>query len=493
MTDGRSVSGADTAMDARAAAEGLFAPGRRELTVGLVLTVTIVASESLAVGTVMPIVAEELGDLHLYGWAFSAFFLGSLVGIVVAGGLLDRGGLRGPLAVGLGLFTVGLLLGGLAPSMPVLVAARLLQGLGAGAVPPVAYVAIGRSLPETLRPRMFAVLSTAWVIPGVLGPSVAGLVVQVASWRWIFLGLLPLVVVAGTVTLGALRSVPPAPPSEHDAARSNVGRIPLAIAVAIGAGVTLAGLTATGALGLAAIGVGVLILGPTFRALSPPGTLRLARGVPAAIALRGVLTFAFFGADVYVPYLLVQARGLEAWTGGLAFTAATLTWTGGSWIQARLAARFGTRAFVGFGFGLLAVGVAITMSVVFVGVPWPVAVVGWSIAGLAMGLSYSPLSLAVLRDAPVTEQGSASAALQLSDVLGTALGTGVAGAIVAAAERTVAADGGPSGPVLGDLSGAAIGIVAAFGLSIVVAVAGWIATRRLSSRPTAPATASSTT
>ena len=152
-------------------AGSLWRADRRALTIGLVLTITLVGFESLAISTVMPIVARELGGLELYGWVFSAFFLGSLIGIVVVGGAIDRGGLAVPYATGLGLFAIGLLAGGLAPSMPVLVGARFVQGLGAGAIQPIAYVAIGRTLPESLRPRMFATLSTAWILPGVVGPG----------------------------------------------------------------------------------------------------------------------------------------------------------------------------------------------------------------------------------------------------------------------------------------------------------------------------------
>ena len=128
--------------------DSLWRPDRRALTLGLVLTITLVGFESLAISTVMPIVAKELGDLELYGWVFSAFFLGSLIGIVVVGGAIDRGGLAVPFAIGLGLFAMGLLIGGLSPSMPILVGARFLQGLGAGTIQPIAYVAIGRTLPE---------------------------------------------------------------------------------------------------------------------------------------------------------------------------------------------------------------------------------------------------------------------------------------------------------------------------------------------------------
>ena len=88
--------------------------------------------------------------------------------------------------------------------MWVLVAGRCLQGLGAGAVPAVAYVAIGRSLREAQRARMMAVLSTAWVVPGIVGPGVAAAVAHLFGWRWVFLGLIPLVAVAGPIAVPAL-------------------------------------------------------------------------------------------------------------------------------------------------------------------------------------------------------------------------------------------------------------------------------------------------
>ena len=117
---------------------GLMAPQRRALTVGLVLTVTFVASEALAVVTVMPVVARDLGGLRLYGWVFSGFMLGSVIGIVAAGREADRRGPAVPFVAGVALFGSGLALAGLAPSMGVLVAGRVLQGLGAGAAPSAA-------------------------------------------------------------------------------------------------------------------------------------------------------------------------------------------------------------------------------------------------------------------------------------------------------------------------------------------------------------------
>ena len=289
---------------------GLWSPGRRGLTVGLVLTVTLVAFEALAVSTVMPIVARELRGLELYGWVFTAFMLGSLIGIVLVGGLIDRRGLGAPFAAGIGLFAVGLIVGGLAPSMEVLVAARFLQGLGAGTVPPIAYVAIGRSLPEHLRPQMFATLSTAWVLPGVLGPALAGIIGEAVGWRWVFLGLLPLIVVSSAIAFPAVRRIGPDPSDAANAATLRQ-RGPLAVLVALGTGLLLAGLTSGQPLQLALLGsLGTALAVFALRRLTPAGTLRAARGLPAAVLMRGIITFAFFAVDAYVALALVEWRGL---------------------------------------------------------------------------------------------------------------------------------------------------------------------------------------
>jgi MFS family permease len=417
---------------------GLWSPARRSLTVGLVVTVTLVAFEALAIATILPIVTRELGDLHLYGWVFSAFFLGTLLGTVLLGGMADRRGLVLPFALGLGLFAVGLVAGGLAPSMLILVVGRFVQGLGAGAIAPIAYVAIGRTLPEALRAQMFAVLSTAWVLPGLIGPAIAGLIGEATSWRFVFLGLLPLIAVSGALTVSALGRIPEAvratvTPTNAGSAVPNGHRVRWAFVIVGGAALATAGLTSVSLLpGLPLIGVGILLTVRAFMALTPPGTLRAAAGLPAAVLLRGVLTFAFFAADAYVPLALQDWRGTSATVSGIVLTAATLAWTAGAWIQARGIVRFGARRFVRLGFATVALGIVGFAAVLSPAVPIVVGIGAWAVAGLGMGLAYSTLSLVTLREARVEEQGAASAALQMSDVLGTALGTGVGGALIAA-------------------------------------------------------------
>src|SRR5690349_17688946 len=119
-SQGTTTTGGTTRAPAGTRSMGsLWSPERRNLTVGLVLTITLVAFEALAVSTVMPIVARELHGIELYGWVFTAFMLGSLIGIVLVGGLIDRRGPGGLSRVGIGLAANGLSVGVLAPSVPV--------------------------------------------------------------------------------------------------------------------------------------------------------------------------------------------------------------------------------------------------------------------------------------------------------------------------------------------------------------------------------------
>jgi MFS family permease len=432
-----------TAPAAEPEAGGVFAPSRRALTSGLVLTITLVGFEALAVATVLPVVERDLGDLSLYGWVFSAYLLASLVGTVVAGREADRRGPGPPFAVGCMLFAIGLVAGGLAPTMPLLVLARVVQGLGAGVVPAVAYACIGRSYPASARPRMFAVLSTAWVVPALVGPALAGLVARGLGWRWVFLGLVPLVAIAAVMTLPALFRIGPAPQLDPDPdSDANLPDVPAgaktsdAVLVAVGAGLVIGGLTASEIPWLmpVLVAAGVLLGLPPFIRLVPTGTLRARAGLPADVLARGVLTFAFFGTDAFVPLAIQNVRHESVTYTGIVLTTSTLSWTAFAWVQQHYVHRLGPRFFVRLGFCCIAVGIVGVAATLSPSVPvWTVAV-SWSIGSAGMGFAYAPLSLVMLDAAEPGREGAASAALQLSDQLGFALGTGVAGAAVALGE-----------------------------------------------------------
>lgn len=437
----------------------VFGPGRRLLTAGLILTVTLVAFESLAIATVMPSVEADLGDLQLYGWVFSAFFLGSLVGIVIAGRLADAVHPVVPFLIGLVVFGAGLVVGGLAQSMLMLVFGRALQGLGGGALPAIAYVCIGRAYPSEIRPRMFALLSTAWVVPALLGPTLAKALADALTWHWVFLGLLPLLAVCGTMAVLGVRRLEA--PDELSASRG--ASLWDAALVAVGGGCLLAGLDRADLVSATALVVVGLALGvPALRRLTPPGTLRAKRGVPTAVLTKGTLTFAFFAADAYIPLAFETVRDTS---GAVVLTAGAVFWTAGSWTQERFVRRVGPRRLVTIGFALIATGVLTTMGVLFTSVSPYLGVVTWGIAGFGIGIGYAPLALTVLAGAEAGTEGAATSGMQLCDTLGSALGTGAAGALVAIGAR-VGWDVEP-------------GIALVYGLALTMALLGLVIARRL--------------
>ncbi len=338
----------------------------------------------------------------------------------------------------------------------------------------MAYVAIGRSLREVQRARMLAVLSTAWVVPGVVGPAVAAAVAHLFGWRWVFLGLIPLVAVAGPIAVPALVRLGrsgPGPADEH--------RVADAVRTAAGAAFVLAALGSRSlllALGLA--GAGALVGLAPLRRLLPPGTLHAARGLPATILSRGLLTFAFFGADAYVTLTITTVRHHSILVSGAVVTACTLAWTAGSWIQARLNQQWEGARLVRVGLLLILAGTAGMAWQLHPGVPVWEAFVAWTAAGLGMGLSYAPTSLMMLRAAPPGREGWASASLNLADVLGIALGVGAGGAAVAAASSGTR-------PVAG-------GVLIAFAVAALAAVLALVIAGRLPGslerRPARPVT-----
>ncbi len=457
------LAGADTSVTAP---DGVWAPARRRLTTGLVLTITLVAFEALAIATIMPVVSDDLGGLGLYGWVFSGFFLGNLLGIVLAGEAADRRGTRAPFLAGLILFSLGLVIGGSAQSMPMLVAGRVAQGVGAGVIPAVAYTSVGRGYPPELRPRVFAVFSSAWVVPGLVGPAAASAIERWSSWRVVFLALLPMVVVAAAMTLPALSGRPPAGEPGFPAVTSSRGRRRDAVVLVAGVALVLGGLGAHQvALTVALVVAGALPAAWAFVRLVPTGTVALRRGMPAAVGVRGILTFAFFGTDAYVSLAMTAARDQPTWVAGAALTGATLAWTAGAWIQQRLVGERGPAWLVRRGFAVLALGIAGLLVAVYSSVPVAVGIAAWTVAGLGMGLAYAPLSVTVLGTAAPGQEGSASASLQLTDVLGVSLGTGLGGVFVALGD-------GRAWDTSSSLS-------LAFAVTLAVAVAGMLAARHL--------------
>ena len=410
-----------------------WSPEQRLLTVGLASMVTAVAFEGMAVPTVLPDTLADLGGLAWYGWAFSGFWLANLVGITLAGAESDHAGPIGPFILGTAGFALGLGVAALAPSMEVVVLGRIIQGLGAGAISAVIYVAVARGYDAAAQPRMIAVISSAWVVPGLVGPLIAGTIAEQSTWRWVFGGLAPLLPLAAVPVVVSLRGLP-RPMAAGAGARLGAARD--ALLLALGSGLALSALSVGHpVLGLVLAVVGIIALHPPLRRLLPEGTLSARPGRGAAVAALALISIAFLGAEAFVPLAVSSVRNAGVVAGGLALTAAAVTWATGSWVQARLAGRGARRSLVAAAFSLVLVGIAVVTTVPLTSVPIWVASAAWAVAGLGMGLGYSTLTLMTIESASPGAEGAAAAAVQLGNTLGIAAGTGIAGGIVSLVAR----------------------------------------------------------
>ncbi|MFP5367938.1 MAG: MFS transporter, partial [Actinomycetes bacterium] len=400
---------------------GAMSASLRPLTVGVIAIITCAAFEAMAVVTAMPSVASELNGVSSYGLAFSMYLTASLLGSVLGGIWCDRSGPRRALAAGMGLMVAGLVVSGTAPAFWIMTSGRAVSGLGGGFMIVAVYVIIAKAYPQRVQPVVFGWLAAAWVVPSLIGPYVAGVLAEQASWRWVFLGVAPVVAAAfllvwpRTAPL-SVKGQPPAPPGR--AARRHAGTGVLLAGGVFAAQFALTEIAARGFPGsvegwlLSALGIaGFAAAALAFPRLLPPGTVRLSPGLPSVIATRGLLTVAFFGAEAFVPLMLVSARGLDASTAGLALSAAAIGWSAGSFVQARVGFRRQWLLVIGSSLLTLCIGgLALAAAA---GVPFWVLVLVWSTAGFAMGLTLSSTSVLVLKLSAVPEQGRNSAALQL--------------------------------------------------------------------------------
>lgn len=406
----------------------IWAPSLCKLTLGLTLVVVATAFEALAVATILPTTLDELGGLAFYGWTFSAFMLANIVGITVGGSESSRFGLSPLFIAGNVLFCGGLVVSGFAPAMLVIVLGRVLQGFGAGLLSTVAYASIARAYTVEQQPRMLATLSSAWVVPSLIGPGIAGVVAEHSSWRWVFLGLVPLPLIAAALALPGLHGLAKGEPT---APRTR--QLWLALELGTGATMALTGFSlATWQLGLACVAIGGGITVHALQQLLPRGTLTARAGLPAAVASMALITFAFFGTEAFLPLALSRIRHEPVLLSGLALTSAALCWTAGAWVPVRLSNRFRRRGVIFSGLGILALGIFGILMLLAPAVPSLVAVLAWGIAGLGMGLAFTTITAAILESASTSDAEMASAALQLAQVLGAAIATGLGGAVVAA-------------------------------------------------------------
>jgi MFS family permease len=357
--------------------------------IGLLLAVSLRAVHELVGAGVLPALVRDLGGEAWAGPFFAAYGLAAAAGILAGGRAADAQGPVRPLAFGLGAFAAGMAGTGLAPSMPLVVIARTLEGFGGGIVSVVVSSAVIRAYDDAARPRVLAWISAAWVVPGLVAPALAVGVADRFGWRAVFLGLVPLVGLAAALVLPALRRVAaPAP-----ARRAHPAPAP----------------------------------GPV-RALG-----ETAAALGGALAVRALVVFAFFGVESFLPLVLGSRRGASGAVVAALLTLSALSWTAGAFLQAHACRRWSPPALARAGVLALLGGIACALAALFDATPIGVALAGWTVAGLGMGFVYNTASASAMALAPAAAAGAAGAALGIADAVASSVATALAGALLAAA------------------------------------------------------------
>jgi MFS family permease len=409
-----------------------------EVTLAVLALVTIVAFESMAVSTAMPAVARDLDAVRAYGFAFSVMLTAQLLGIVLAGVWSDRHGPMVGTVTGQVLLAAGAALCGSATNLPVFLAGRALTGLGGGLLVVMLYVIAGRVYPEAIRPRLFTYVSAAWVLPSLLGAPISAWLTTNLSWRWVFWGVVPPVLITMAALTHARRRIDDSSLTAAVSSRDHSAHVRAAwagLGIALSAGALQLGtyqlalqLSPRTALAVAGL-VGVIIVAPM---LVPRGTWRMARGLPSVMLARALYTGAFYAGITYVPLYLVGQRGLSLQTAGLSLAVGAIGWAGGAWYQGHGHLHVPRYRLVEMGAALLASGLAVVSAVAWLDLAWAVVPAALVLTGLAMGLGVTTTTVLALELTPLEEHGEASSSLQLADVLGSVIGIAAATAVFAA-------------------------------------------------------------
>lgn len=403
----------------------LFGPQLRSASVGATALIALFALEYIAVGAAMPTIAEALQGYHLYNMAFGAVVAASIVGMIVSGWWSDRSGPRPVVLVGTLTFAAGLLVAGLAPTMEVFSVGRALQGLGSGLSTVALYVVIAQRVPDESRPAVFSLLAAAWVVPGLVGPLLTGTLVHYLSWRWVFLGVAPLVVAALLGLRPALRGTYPS----DDAPFLRPATIGWAVVAAAAVGVlNLAGESVQGREWVIGA-VALLLVGLASWRLLPRGSLRLARGLPSVIGVRAALGGSLVAAEAYLPLMLRDEHGYSPARAGAVLAVASVAWALGSFFQGRLGPATDRYRVMTAGVSVYAGLMLVMTFAVWAGWPGWVVIVLYGAATLGLGAAYPTTSLLTLRLSPPGEVGRNSSALQVGEALTSAFALAITGVV----------------------------------------------------------------
>jgi EmrB/QacA subfamily drug resistance transporter len=399
---------------------------RRTITVGVLLGMALGALEATVVGTAMPTVIASLGGLEHYSWVFSAYLLTSTASVPIWGRLADLHGRRRLYLVGVAVFVGGSVLSGAAQSMTQLVAFRAIQGLGAGALVPLAMTIIGEIYTVQERPRVQAASSGLWGLASITGPLVGGWLTDTLSWRWVFFINLPF----GLLTAIVIGTAYPEPRERRQVTVDWAGAWLLFGTVAS----LLAGLSiATAAipwftLSLVLAGLLVAIERQVKEPILPFALFRnpIVRWSLPIVFLQGM---GLFGAVAFIPLLVQGGLGGTATEAGRALTPLFLGWVTTAIVGARLTLVVGYRPITWL--GIVAMGLAFA-ALARTGAETPHGYLVVASLGLGAGMGFTMLSLllAIQHGVARADLGLATSLNQFSRSVGAAVGVALMGTVL---------------------------------------------------------------
>ncbi|MBN3527384.1 MFS transporter [Paenibacillus apiarius] len=361
---------------------GIFDASYRALTIGIILVVTTVAFEGLAITTIAPKLAQSLDGIHLYGWIFTAFLLSQMIGTMIMGQQIGRRGVA---------------------------------------------------------PSFIAAFSSAYILPALIGPYLAGLIAEFASWRFVFWCVVPFIIAAVFLTLPSFHKLQKAERVSTAHGSHKEHKEIYAIILTLGTGLLLTGLGAISDWqGMALAAAGVVILIQPLRKLLPAGSFSVRKGLPATIVSRGFYVACYVATESYVVLALTEVKGLSADLAGLIVAAGALSWSTAAWLQSKLDERDcgkGRKKRVNIGVSVMIVGVALVITIIGLpggGIVW--AVISQICTGFGIGLANPTTGAVALQHAEPGKEGEVSANLQFVDAFGPGLSIGIGGALIAISE-----------------------------------------------------------
>ncbi len=391
----------------------------------------MIAIEATIVSTAMPQIAGQLGDLHLYAWVFSSFLLTQTATTVVFGKLADLYGRKPVLLVGIAVFLAGSVLCGFAWSMPSLIVFRLIQGIGAGAIQPVALTVVGDLYSVQERAKIQGYLASVWGVSSVLGPLAGGLIIQHLSWAWIFWINVPVGLAAAAGFVAFLYERVAHTARTVDAAGAALFTVAVAALMVALTEIGMSGGTVAVAAACVFAVSTILFVIQERLARDPMMAFRLwaRRPIAAANAATLLSGMSIIGLTAFLPMYVQGVLNRSALVAGFALTMMVLGWPVGSTVAAKNFSRFGLRATLLFGAALLPAG-ALAFVLLGSGTSPVVAGVGSIIMGLGMGF-LSTSAIVIIQDSVGwAERGAATASNIFSRNLGSTLGATVLGAVL---------------------------------------------------------------